>query len=227
MPTPKGGYKLKDGSKVPGTTTIIGRFKDSGGLIHWAWEQGRDGLDYRAIRDSAADAGTLGHWLVEQDVYEIPYKIVMAMLDERIHAEKIDESVVAKALKAYGSYRSWANQSKLKIIAQEMVLVSEVYKFGGTPDAVGEIDGKLCILDWKTGNALYRDALIQVAAYRALWDENNPERPITGGFHICRFSKEHGDFVHAYYDELDDAWRQFVLLREAYEIDKQLKKRAA
>jgi hypothetical protein len=227
MPTPKAGYRLKDGTRVPGTTTIIGRFKDSGGLIHWAWEQGRDGLDYRATRDSAADAGTLGHWLVEQHIDGNTNGNVRTLFDIRVAAEKIPDDVAGKALKAYESYLGWEKQTKLKIVQQEMLLVSEVYKFGGTPDAVGEINGNLCILDWKTGNALYRDALIQVAAYKALWEENNPDRPITGGFHICRFSKDHGDFVHAHYDELDDAWRQFVLLREAYEIDKSLKKRAA
>ena len=36
---PTGIYKLKDGTLVPGTTTIMGAFKDSGGLVHWAWEQ--------------------------------------------------------------------------------------------------------------------------------------------------------------------------------------------
>lgn len=227
MPTPPKGYRLKDGSKVPGTTTIIGRFKDSGGLIHWAWEQGRNGLDYRATRDSAADAGTLGHWLVEQHIAGIEEVEIIGTFEERVKTEQIDAGVADKAASAYQSYLTWEKQTKLKIVEQEMLLVSEVYRFGGTPDAVGEIDGKLCLLDWKTGNALYRDALIQVAAYKALWDENNPDRPITGGFHICRFSKDHGDFVHAHYDELADAWRQFVLLREAYEIDKQLKKRAA
>jgi hypothetical protein len=227
MPTPRAGYKLADGSRVPGTTTIIGRFKDSGGLIHWAWEQGRDGFDYRASRDSAADAGTLGHYLVEQHIKGISVDDAIREFNETVDTKEMDRTVADRAIKAFHSYLAWESMTKLKIVEQEMLLVSEKYRFGGTPDAVGEIGGELCLLDWKTGNALYRDALIQVAAYKQLWDENNSERPITGGFHICRFSKDHGDFVHAHYDELDDAWRQFVLLREAYEIDKILKKRAA
>ena len=32
MPTPKKGYYV-DGEKVPGVTTVLGRFKESGGLI--------------------------------------------------------------------------------------------------------------------------------------------------------------------------------------------------
>ena len=33
---PKAGYKNAAGEKVPGVTTVIGRFKDSGALLHWA-----------------------------------------------------------------------------------------------------------------------------------------------------------------------------------------------
>src|SRR5216683_7786479 len=66
MPTPKAGYFLKDGSKVPGTTTIIGRFKDSGGLMFWAFEQGKSGKA-RLYDDAekAADIGTCAHAMVE------------------------------------------------------------------------------------------------------------------------------------------------------------------
>ncbi len=69
--------------------------------------------------------------------------------------------------------------------------------------------------------------LIQLAAYNLLWLENHPDRPLTGGFHLCRFSKENGDFSHHYWPNLDDAREQFILLRRAYDLDKQLKKRAA
>jgi len=62
---PTGIYKLKDGTLVPGTTTIIGAFKDSGGLVHWAWQQGKAGLDYRNTRDKAAERGTNVHDLAE------------------------------------------------------------------------------------------------------------------------------------------------------------------
>jgi hypothetical protein len=41
MAHPSGGYHNKDGQRVPGTTTIIGRFKDSGGLMYWAKDQGQ------------------------------------------------------------------------------------------------------------------------------------------------------------------------------------------
>jgi len=70
MARPKAGYKTKDGKKVPGVTTIIGRFKDSGGLLWWAFEQGK--LAEQGVinslydkRDEAAESGTIAHSLVE------------------------------------------------------------------------------------------------------------------------------------------------------------------
>lgn len=221
MPHPKGGYKLADGSRVPGVTTIIGRFKDAGGLIHWSWQCGIDGIDYRAVRDSAADAGTLAHSFVEQHIKGIPDETILANVD----GQEPDKRAEA----AYRSYLTWERHTKLKIVEQETSMVSELHKFGGTLDAIGEIDGQLCLLDWKSSNALYRDMLVQIAAYKYLWEEVNfvKNKRLEGGFHLCRFSKEHGDFAHHYYPNLDEAWEQFLLFRRAYEIDKMLKKRAA
>ena len=64
MPHPKQGYKTQDGKRAPGVTTIIGRFKDSGGLLWWAFEQGKaaERGEINSLydkRDEAGDAGTL------------------------------------------------------------------------------------------------------------------------------------------------------------------------
>ena len=231
MPTPRSGYHLKDGTKVPGTTTIIGRFKDSGGLIHWAYKQGREheSLAQRVrheelpedtrvparlyeVTEEAADIGTQAHELVEKHINGEHW------LDSDYHEQAVD---------AFGAYVSWEEQSKLTVVEQEMQLVSEEYRFGGTPDAIGEINGELCLVDWKTSNSVYQDYLIQLAAYRHLWETNHPDKPLTGGFHLCRFAKTHGDFSHHYYPNLDEAWEAFKHMRALYDIDKQLKKRAA
>jgi hypothetical protein len=144
-----------------------------------------------------------------------------------IKGEPLPTDVPEQSMSAFNAYLKWESMTKLKIVEQEMSLVSEVHQFGGTPDAIGEIDGELCLLDWKTSNGVYTDYLIQLAAYDMLWHENYPERPLVGGFHLCRFSKEHGDFSHHYWPKLDEAKEQFLLFRKAYDFDKSLKKRAA
>ena len=219
MPHPKGGYKLKDGTKVPGVTTIIGRFKDSGGLLYWACEQGK-AIERGEIstlyqkRDEAADAGTLAHSLVEAHINDDPLPV--------IH----DNEIGKQAWQGFQNYIHWQEDNRIQVIKQEMELVSEVYRFGGCPDAMG-IDSRenLCILDWKTSNGVYQDYMIQIAAYKQLWEEHYPDKSVTGGYHLLRFSKEHADFAHHFWSELDDAWEQFKLFRKAYDLDKILKKR--
>ena len=99
--------------------------------------------------------------------------------------------------------------------------------FGGTPDGIIETGaGKTAIMDIKTSSGVYRDHLLQVAAYKHLWEENNPGLKITGGFHILRFAKEGGDFAHHYYPELEAGWEMFKHLRAAWDYDLLLKKRA-
>lgn len=219
MPHPAQGYRNAEGIRVPGTTTIIGRFKDSGALLWWAFEQGKAAergeiTSLYDKRDEAASNGTLAHEIVEAHIKGLD-------ICEAVSAapEAVQSSVKA--------YLKWESMTKLKIVEQEISLVSEKYQFGGTPDAIGEIDGELCMIDWKTSKSVYQDMLIQIAAYDILWHENYPDRPLTGGFHLCKFSKKYGDFSHHYWPELESAKRQFILLREAYDLDKELKNRAA
>lgn len=216
MGRPAEGYKL-DGKRVPGVTTIIGRFKPAGGLIHWAWTQGRDGKDYRETRDAAADAGTLTHDMVEADIYG-------ATFDESQYKPELLE----KARGAFNAYQEWKAQTQLEVAEAEVSLVSRRFRFGGTLDAL-LIKGKLALGDWKTSNGVYPDYLLQLAAYQILWEEHHPNHPIIGGFHLLRFSKQDSPddpigFSHHYWSNLDLAKQQFLLYREAYDIDQRLSK---
>jgi hypothetical protein len=224
MPTPKDGYFDKAGTRVPGTTTIIGRFKNSSALMFWAFKQGKSGARTLYEKaEEAAEIGTVAHGMVEMHIKGCSDKDIQIYLEDAL----IDPGMCAKAATAFASYRSWIKNFSVQIVEQEIQLVSEKYKYGGTPDAVGMIGNQLVLLDWKTSNAVYSDYLIQLAAYMNLWNENYPDKPITGGAHLLRFSKEHGDFAHHYYDNLDDEWEQFKDFRKCYERDKRIEKRAA
>jgi hypothetical protein len=215
---PRAGYHTADGKRVPGVTTVLGRFKESGGLIHWAWDLGMQGLDYRVVRDSAADAGTLCHTMVDAWIHGD--STTEALLDG-----EADIEVRNKALIAFGAFREWADQTQLVVTHTEMPLVSETYRFGGTFDAI-LVKGKRSMGDWKSSNAVYPEYLAQVAAYGLLWEENFPDEPIDGGYHLLRFDKAHGDFTHKWWGELDAGRRYFLNLRAAYEEAAELKQRA-
>lgn len=214
MGTQKKGYFLSNGDRVPSVTTVISRFKDSGGLIHWAWKLGMEGKDYRKVRDEAANAGTMAHEAVEHWIHGQPVSF------------EGEPDVCKRAETAFNAFLEWADQTQLNVTHTEIPMVSERYKFGGTPDAL-VIRGKRGMGDWKTSARVYPEYLVQLAAYGQLWDENHPDDPILGGFHLLRFDKEYGDFHHHYWAELDAAWHAFLHLRELYEINKELTKRAA
>lgn len=220
MGTPRKGYFNEDGKRIPSVTTILGRFKDSGALMHWAFKQGQEGKQHLyEDRDKAATCGTLAHEMIEVHVNGYDH---LGLL------KGVDEDIKVKALNAYHMAMDWMADSKIEIISkwQEIQMISEKYQYGGTPDAIGRNSkGELCLLDWKTSNGVYSDYGLQLAAYAQLWNENYPDEPLTGGFHICRFSKDHPDFSHHFYRELDIEWLQFELLRKAYAQDKAIAKR--
>lgn len=213
MPTPRNGYYV-NGQRVPSVTTILSRFKESGALMYWAWDIGRQGKDYRAERDKAADAGTCAHDMVECFIRG------MAFDDTKYPGE-----ILAPAQNAFCAFQRWATQSNLKPHQTEVGLTSKRYRFGGTLDAV-TLGDELHLLDWKTSNAVYPDYLLQLAAYGQLWNENNPDNPIRG-YELVRFSKVEGDFAHYSFVSLTRELQQFLLLRKAYELDALTKKRVA
>ena len=199
-------YKTADSRRVPSVTTILSRFKEAGGLIYWANQQGLDGLTLDEARIPAASAGTLAHDMVEALINEWPEPDLPK-----------DAAIIRQASAAFEMYKTWQNQSRIKVIHTEVSLVSENHRFGGRLDAIGRSpDGTLAMLDWKTGG-IYVDHLLQVAAYTVLWNENYPEQRITGGAHICSFKRETGDFSHHYFGDLADEMSTFILMRDLYD----------
>jgi hypothetical protein len=218
MPTPRSGYFV-GGKKVPGTTTIIGRFKESGALIYWAYNRGKEGLELYESRDKAAELGTIVHEMVEEYIRGgHPYDVF---------PDGIAPEDQGRVMSAFGAFEEWFESNKFQVVGQEMQLTSKTHLYGGTPDAIAlDAKGRLCLIDFKTSDGVYSDYLYQLGAYRILWNENNPDNQLTGGSHLARFSKQHGDFSHHFYPDIAEAERGFLLMRSLYEIDGTLKKRA-
>lgn len=211
-------YRTSNGERVPSVTTILGRFKDSAGLLRWANTEGLEGRKLYADK-AAVEVGSLVHHMVEASLHGVDPPSIPDDYSERVSS-------------AFGAWQRWWRVNVFEILATEIPIVSEEWRFGGTIDLVlRDSDGRVCLGDIKTSNAVYGDYLLQLAAYGNLWNESALEniRPlgrITGGFHLVRFSKEHGDLEHRHFPELEDAWTMFKLLRQSYELDKIIRKRA-
>lgn len=214
-----GAYHLASGARVPSVTTITGARKSNvEGLLVWANELGKQGLSHRDVRQQAADAGSTAHTMVENAIHgRDPWEGI----------PELDDQTRTQAGQGFSAWQDWSRVMAVDYVLTETPMVSEHFAYGGTPDAVGHVDGKLALLDWKSGNAIYGDHLIQAAAYNQLWTEVYGEsRGILEAWYILRFGKEHGDFhLHSYPCEIIAmGWRAFTHLRELYQLDKQLGK---
>jgi hypothetical protein len=214
---PKRGYRLANGTKVPGTTTILGRFKESGGLIRWAYKRGLDGLDLYESRDKAAEIGTIVHDAAEEHIHGSDGH---ALIAERAQTDEDRE----KCERAFGAFLRLMTNFRMKPVATEVPLISESHLFGGTLDLILEVDGKLCLGDFKTGSAVYDDHVAQLGAYAILWKEIRGES--LEGAHLFRFSKESGVMVHEDWplELLQLGAKQFLALRKAYDMGVEIKR---
>lgn len=207
-------YEDSAGTKVPSVTTIIGRFKDSGPLLYWANKIGREGLTLDQGREPAATAGTFAHELVEAHLRGEPEPALSG-----------DAAIIEKAKAAFSTFLKWQKQSALEFKHVEVPLVSDVHRFGGRLDAIGVVGNELVLCDFKTSNGVYVDYTLQLAAYKILWDENYPDHPLVGGFHLLRFAKEEGDFGHHHYPRLDKEAAAFLSMRKLFDEVKEIERR--
>lgn len=231
MARPRAGYRLSNGRRVPGVTTITGRFSDKDALIGWAYNTGyqhaEDGMPKNRFAQvqEAADIGTYIHQLVQ-------WHVEGRAAPEPLPDPQLDAEARARGMNGFQQFLDWMNLTRMNVTSWEEPLVSERYQFGGTPDGIFEFcdgDGGIAHIalgDWKSSKRLYYDTLMQLAAYLILWEENFPESQIDAGIQIVRFSKDAAVFDHkriANGPLIEAAKRQFLRFREAYDDDQYLK----
>lgn len=205
-------YKNKAGDRIPSVTTILAQWGiKTQPLLYWAWKQGEAGIPLYEKKE--AEVGTIAHMMIEADIK-----------GKETDLSEFSVELLEQANICYENFKTWKSKHNFEPIDAEVKLISEEHQFGGTIDCVARIDGKLAIPDWKTGKEIYSDHILQIIAYEHLWNENFPDHPITGGYHILRTGKEIAMFDYRWYGEFPKAWKAFLLLRELYDLDKYIKK---
>jgi hypothetical protein len=214
---PMKGYFTADGIRVPGVTTITGFYKTRQ-LMVWANKEGLAGRSIDEKRDEAASVGSLVHGWIESYIHG----------RDGYYPTQDEPEFLVGAWSGFKAFLDWAEQVDLNVIETEAPLISERYRYGGTLDAVALVGGTLKLLDWKTSGGVYSSMLAQLGAYRQLLRERDGNTAPDAA-QLLRVGKEHGDFhFHSYPQSiLDLGWRQFLLWRESYELEKELKKVAA
>lgn len=107
-------------------------------------------------KDRAANIGNQAHALVEN---EIRRRLGLT-------AKRAAAPVSPEALACFESWTKWFAGTGLTPIAAEQTLWCHGCGFAGTADLIAEKNGKVYVLDWKTGKAIYDEAYLQNVAYQ-------------------------------------------------------------
>ena len=179
-------YILKDGTRVPGVTTIIGSNLgwNKNALIGWAKKTALAGKDSNEVLRDAGDTGTLAHIMVESYIK-----------GEKLDTSDYTANQIERAKKSFKAFEAWEEQSDFKIILSELTMVSEKMRVGGQIDILGKVGDDLVVLDLKTSKWIYSEHKIQLATYTYMYEEIQPKANVKHAI-ILRLDKETGNFEH-------------------------------
>lgn len=201
-------YETKDGTYVPGTTTITG-LENKPFLVPWANKLGLEGISVGKYVDALANIGTLAHEIIEYELTE-----------RTIDLSDYTPNEITAAKNSVSKFHKWKEAHKLEVLKCELSLVSEAHKFGGTADIYCKLDGVLTLIDLKTGKAVYPEHFCQVSAYEQLLIENGYPVDDVRILRIGRDESEGFDDLGVPNRELH--WDKFLRLRDIYYINKKI-----
>lgn len=146
-----------DGQPVPSVTQVL----KATGFV-----------DTTFFTDEARTRGTYVHRLIELHIMQ-----------------DLDESTVDPALQGYfDAFKRFQEEADIDTDTWtvEKPLASPLYRFAGTPDFVGIINGKCAVIDLKTSVTASPSEQLQTAAYHTLVAENRQEgaMPVTHRFSL-------------------------------------------
>lgn len=132
--------------------------------------------EYRKVKEAAADIGTeihdwISHWIKDNKL-EMP------------EDEKVVNGITA--------FLKFQKEHKIKWLESEIVVYSKKYHYAGILDAIGEMDGKLTLFDFKSSSGVYPEMYFQVAGYQIAREEETKKK--FDNRVIVRFGKEDGEF---------------------------------
>ena len=167
-----------NGKIVPSVTTILAVVDKN--LTNWANRLGLSGVSLADHSAVVTGIGTLTHYFIE--IYLKKQKADIQ------YVKQFPEETIAQAKSCFGLFYNWMESHTIEPIALEQPLTSE--RYGGTLDALVNLDGNLTILDWKTSKTIYSSYYGQLAAYASLVKQHGYGTPKSVG--IVLLPKEEG-----------------------------------
>ena len=187
----RNGYII-DGVVYPRVTQIKSIIKNDA-LIAWQVAVGKKRS--MEIMRKRGDFGTRIHKLVE-----------ITLKGEKVDLKNYDDETQV-TMKLFDDFQV-EHDLKPELLEQHLWFkLSEEYKYAGTADFIGYVDGKLMLLDWKTSKAIYPDMWLQLSAYIVAFEALTGERIESCGILQIRDGKK--KYVTKTYDEMMEEFKIF------------------
>ena len=166
--------------KIPNVTTLIdGVFPKY--LTEWA---ARCGADYWKEHYGTHEASDMYRGIINahKDVsgaardigHETHYWLEEYINSSIKHPNEVDwklGSLSDKSKNAVQAFLKWEASHDIVWMGSEKKVYSKEYNFAGTIDALAMINGKFCIVDFKTSAKIYKEAYVQLSAYAQAIEE--------------------------------------------------------
>lgn len=230
--TRDGRYYEWGGEKYPSVTTILSKGIAKPGLIRWAgklvaetavkqfdeWyeKDEQEAIDWLASapdrrRNSSANLGSAIH----------------AAIDAVANDRPISENISPEAMEYVNGFMSFVRDWRPKFVLTEAAVFSRTQRYAGTLDIVARIGRSLWVIDTKTGNRVYPETALQLAAYanaEFVGREGGTEEPFQpvkkGG--ILHLAPNTYTLVPARID--GDVFDTFLAVRDMWRWDSELSK---
>jgi hypothetical protein len=161
-------YASESGNMWPSVTTYLEAYPKSYAYYEWLKSAG-DNAD--EIRDEAGRRGSIVHKITE----DYDNGVEISLLDDNgFIGYKLQEWAM------FEKYVEFRTKHTTAVIHNELNIVSDKYRMGGTIDRVMQINGKVYMVDIKTSNAVHNHYWLQLAAYSKLLGEKQPDLKLDG-----------------------------------------------
>jgi hypothetical protein len=187
--------------KVPSVTRVVDAvfpkhltvWAAQAGADYWANNYGDDEDMYNGILNAHKQ---ISHKAQETGL-EV-HKWIELWIKFMISGGKIETDYPEHVKIPMQNFHDWVESREIEWLACEKKVYSRSWEYAGTIDALAKINGKLCVIDFKTSAKIYKEYYLQVSAYCNAIGEMMGELPKLGV--IVRLDKEEDKFQEVAFD---------------------------
>jgi hypothetical protein len=172
--------------KVPSVTRITSIVDKSGPLIYWASDNTLNlcknailpGTEYSEIYlDAVWKAARSESQRIKSEAGKRGTHIHVA-IESLLKSGGVVQGISSEA----DEVCKWLQSNCITVTDSERKIYSRRHRYSGTLDAIGTIEDKVYLLDWKTSKHVYPEFRLQTAAYVAAYEEEFPSQKIEGRY---------------------------------------------